>query len=122
MALFQNETVRTPLLDETMSAAVRKRVAELMGLGFLALAALLSAMLWSYNLGDPSLFSATSQPAMNWLGTPGAMISDTLIRHIGLGAWAPVLFLAVWGLRFTLHIGEERIWVRLLRDASDYLA
>ena len=114
MALFQNETMRVPLLDEKMSAAVRRRLAELWGLGFLGLATLFAALLWSYNLGDPSPFSATAQPALNWLGTPGAMIADPLIRHIGLGAWAPVLFLAVWGLRMILHRGRERILLRLL--------
>ena len=114
MALYQNDSARTPLLDDNMSAAVRRRLTEMWGVTFLALALALGAALWSYNLGDPSPFSATAQPALNLLGTPGAMVADTLIRHIGLGAWAIVLFLAVWGIRFVFHMGEERIWARLL--------
>ncbi len=114
MAVFSNEGAKTPLMDASMSAAMRRRLTELWGIGFLLLAVCLGAAIWSYNLGDPSPFSATSEPALNWLGTPGALIADMAIRHIGLGAWAPVVFLAVWGVRLLMHLGEQRIWARLL--------
>jgi S-DNA-T family DNA segregation ATPase FtsK/SpoIIIE len=114
MALFFGDGAKTPLMDESMTAAMRRRISELWGIGLAALALLLAICLWSYDVGDPSPFSATSQPAMNWLGEPGAWIADTLIRHIGLGAWALVLLLAVWAARFLFHIGEYRIWARLI--------
>ncbi len=114
MTIFFGDGGKTPLLDERMSAAFRRRISELWGLGFGVIAAGLVASLWSYDAADPSPFSATGQPPANWMGEPGAMVADIAIRYIGLGAWALVLFLAVWSVRFLLHIGEERIWARSL--------
>ncbi len=114
MAFFSSDGARTPLLDDTMSAAIRRRIAELWGLGFGIVAVALAAALWSYDVGDPSPFSATAQPPLNWMGAPGAIVADTAIRYVGLGAWALVAFFAAWSVRFLLHIGEERIWARLL--------
>ena len=85
--------------ERLLLTIMRRRLTEIWALGFLALAAALAAALWSYNLGDPSPFSATTQPALNWLGTPGAMISDLVVRYVGLGGWALVAFLVVWGAR-----------------------
>ena len=114
MNIFFSDGGRTPLLDERMSAAMRRRVTELCGLGFGVLAAGLGASLWSYDAGDPSPFSATGQPAVNWMGDAGAVIADTAIRYVGLGAWAVVVYLAVWSVRLLLHRGEHRIWARSL--------
>ena len=113
MALF-SDGAHTPLMDASMSASMRRRLNELFGLAFLLMGTLLGAALWTYNIGDPSPFSATTAPAMNALGEPGAIIADTAIRYLGLGAWVPVVFLVVWGLRYVLHAGEERIWARML--------
>ncbi|MEO1490519.1 MAG: DNA translocase FtsK [Pseudomonadota bacterium] len=114
MTLFLGDSAQTPLMDASMTVTMRRRIFELWGLGLGAVALGLGLCLWSYDVGDPSPFSATSQPAMNWLGEPGAWIADALVRHIGLGAWALVALLAVWSVRFLLHIGEERIWARLI--------
>ena len=114
MAFFSSDGAKTPLLDDGMSAAIRRRVAELWGLGFGTIAVAFAAALWSYDVGDPSPFSATTQPPVNWMGAPGAIVADTAIRYLGLGAWAIAAFFGAWGVRFLLHIGEQRIWARLL--------
>ena len=114
MTIFFSDGGKTPLLDERMSAAIRRRITELWGLGFGLAAAGLGASLWSYDPGDPSPFSATGQPVANWMGEPGAVVADMAIRHLGLGAWAFAIYLAVWSVRFLLHRGEERIWARSL--------
>jgi S-DNA-T family DNA segregation ATPase FtsK/SpoIIIE len=114
MAFFSSDGTKTPLFDDSMSAAIRRRVAELWGLGLGVIAAGLAAALWSYDVGDPSPFSATTQPPVNWMGAAGAIVADTSIRYLGLGAWAIVAFFAAWSVRFLMHIGEERIWARLL--------
>ncbi|HET7409579.1 MAG TPA: DNA translocase FtsK 4TM domain-containing protein, partial [Paracoccaceae bacterium] len=114
MAFFSSDGARTPLFDDRMSAAIRRRVAELWGLGLGLLAAGLAAALWSYDVGDPSPFSATTQPPVNWMGGPGAIVADTAIRYLGLGAWALVAFFAAWSVRFLGHVGEERIWARMV--------
>ena len=114
MALFLGDSARTPLMDASMTVTMRRRIFELWGLGLGAVAALLALCLWSYDVGDPSPFSATSQPAVNWLGEPGAWVADALVRHIGLGAWGIVVLLGAWSVRFLVHLGEERIWARLI--------
>ena len=114
MAFFSGHGTRTPLLDDSMSETIRRRISELWGLGFGTIAAVLAAALWSYDVGDPSPFSATMQPAVNWMGEPGAIVADIAIRYVGLGAWALVAFLAAWAVRLLLHLGEDRIWARLL--------
>jgi len=114
MALFFSDGAKTPLMDDGMSAVMRRRMNELWGLGFLVLAIGLGAALWTYDVTDPSPFSATTAPPRNLLGDPGAIFADTFMRHVGLGAWGLVALFGVWALRFVLHIGEERIWARLL--------
>ena len=42
------------------------------------------------------------------------MIADPLLRFLGLGAGGLVAFALVWGVRFVLHRGEERVWARSL--------
>ena len=114
MTFFFGESTAPPFMDASMSDAMRRRVMELAGLGMLIVACGLGAALWSYNVDDPSFYSATSAPPTNWLGALGALIADPLMRYLGLGAWAPVIFLAVWGIRFLTHAGEDRLIGRLL--------
>ncbi|MEM0991219.1 MAG: DNA translocase FtsK [Pseudomonadota bacterium] len=97
-----------------MSASMRRLLFIAWGLALLALAGALSALLLSYNVADPSPFSATSEAATNLLGGPGAIVADTLMRYIGLGAWAIVAFAAVWGFRLVFRVGSYRIWARLV--------
>ncbi|MFK7943870.1 MAG: DNA translocase FtsK 4TM domain-containing protein [Paracoccaceae bacterium] len=114
MALFYGGNTKTPLMDQAMSTAVRRRWAEAWGIGFAVVALALAAALWSFDIGDPSWHSSPGRPALNLLGEPGAWIADVLIRFAGVGAWALVVWLGVWAVRFILHLGEERIWARLI--------
>ncbi len=100
---------RDPLLDSTTQAALEKRGKELLGLGLMALALVVGLILASYSPDDPSWMSATDEPAQNHFGRIGASIASTFIIVTGLGSWALVAILAVWGGRFVLHRGEERV-------------
>ncbi|WP_069298362.1 DNA translocase FtsK [Neptunicoccus sediminis] len=103
---------RDPLLETHMQEAIRKRGTELIGLAMVGFAILMGAMLWTYSPKDPSWLSATSAPAQNILGTFGASISSRLMLTIGWASWClPVLFF-VWGSRFVLHIGDNRLLSR----------
>ncbi len=102
-----------PLIDKTLSAALRRRMTELWGLGFLAFAAVMAAILASYHPEDPSGFTSTNLAPRNWLGYPGAIVADPLMKVFGLAAWGFPAFFAAWGARFLLHRGEPRIWARL---------
>ncbi|MEM9059196.1 MAG: DNA translocase FtsK [Pseudomonadota bacterium] len=114
MAILYGEQGRAPLMDADMTAVMRRWVNAVIGIGFAALAVAIALALWSFNVGDPSLYTGTSQAPMNWLGEPGSWAADLLMRYTGLGAWALVVFLLVWALRFVVGIGEQRIWARLL--------
>jgi S-DNA-T family DNA segregation ATPase FtsK/SpoIIIE len=114
MAFFAGDGGAAPLIDGALKAALRRRVCELWGLGLVALGALAAAALASYDAADPSHFSAPGAEAVNWLGRPGAVLADPLMRFLGLGAWFLAAFPLAWGARFLLHAGEERIWARML--------
>ena len=74
MAILLNEQDGRPLMDADMSATVRRGLNLIWGTAFGLVAVAIAVSLWSYNIGDPSLFSATTQPPMNLLGAPGAIL------------------------------------------------
>ncbi|MEO0359856.1 MAG: DNA translocase FtsK [Pseudomonadota bacterium] len=105
---------KEPLLPPGVREFLRRRGAELTGLIFAAIAAAFATALASYDAGDPSWFNATSEPPRNWLGAPGALIADPLLRTLGLASWGAPLILGVWAVRLIRHRGDERIWSRLI--------
>lgn len=105
---------RDPLLDSTTQAVIEKRGKELIGLALLVLAVMTGAMIASYSPSDPSWFSVTDAPVQNWMGRMGASVAAPLFTIIGSGSWAIALLFAAWGLRFALHIGEERVIGRVI--------
>jgi len=109
MAFFSGESRGTPLVDSEMSEAMRRRLSEVIGVGWSVLAVALAMLLFSYDVNDPSHFSATPAPPSNWLGRIGAILADPLMRSMGIASWGLVFFLGVWGLRFLLHRGEGRL-------------
>ncbi|WP_333713651.1 DNA translocase FtsK, partial [Yoonia sp.] len=116
MASYQSRR-RDPLLDSTTQAALEKRTRELLGLGLIALGVLVAAMIGSYSPDDPSWISATDAPVQNWLGYFGASLAAPIIMIVGVGAWVLPLVLLTWGLRFVMHMGQERALGRLLAIA-----
>ena len=110
---YQTRT-RVPLLDSKMQRAIQKRGAELIGFGLLALAALFGIILWSYTPEDPSWLSATSEPAKNFLGMFGAAVASRLMLTIGWASWCIPAISCVWGVRFVLHLGDERMFGRAI--------
>ncbi|MFQ5566886.1 MAG: DNA translocase FtsK 4TM domain-containing protein, partial [Paracoccaceae bacterium] len=109
MAFFSGDSRTTPLVDSEMSEAMRRRLGELIGLGWGALALLLGLCLASYDINDPSHFSATGAPPSNLLGRAGAIIADPMMRAFGVASWGLVVFLGVWAVRFLFHLGERRL-------------
>ncbi|MEO1602534.1 MAG: DNA translocase FtsK [Pseudomonadota bacterium] len=114
MAFLAGESGPVSLIGGATREALARRVSELGGIALFALGGVLSVLLASYHPADPSHFSASSSAPMNWLGRPGAVLADPLMRFLGLGAWLLAVFPAIWGLRLMFHWGEERVWARLL--------
>ena len=113
MASYQARQ-RDPLFDSNTQALIERRGKELLGFGLIVLAILVALILWSYSPDDPSWLSATDEPAANILGRFGASIASPMIVIAGLGSWAVALILAVWGVRFVAHFGEERALSRMI--------
>ncbi len=113
MASYQARQ-RDPLFDSNTQALIERRGKELIGFGMVVLAILVGLILWSYSPEDPSWLSATDQPAQNLLGRFGASIASPMIVIAGLGSWGISVVLAVWGVRFIAHLGEERAVARMI--------
>ena len=105
---------RSPLLEEHMQAAIKKRGSELIGIGMLCVGLLFTLIMWSYSPDDPNRFNVTSDPAQNILGEFGAAIAGTLTLAIGKAAWVIPAFSITWGIRFVLHIGDTRAATRAI--------
>ena len=98
---------RDPLFDSDTQAIIERRGKELLGVVLLGTAFLLALILWSYSPDDPNWLSATDTQAQNILGPLGAAIASPLVVIAGFGAWGIVAVLAVWGVRFVAHLGED---------------
>ena len=81
---------KTPLLPPSAQAFLRRRGAEVTGLGFAAIGAAFLAILVTFNPADPSWFNATSDAPRNILGAAGAFLADPMMRMAGLAACASV--------------------------------
>lgn len=88
---------RDPLIDEGTQAMLERRGRELIGLGLIAVAALVFLMLATYSPTDPGWMVASDQPVQNWLGRIGAGLSSTLVIILGRAAWGLPLVLLAWG-------------------------
>src|SRR5882757_8277195 len=104
-------------LSDGVRDALRRRLRELWGLGFIAFATLLGIALATWSVQDPSLSHATNAPVRNLLGITGATVADLLMQLFGLGSLAILLPIAIWGWRFASHrpLARERwripIWI-----------
>lgn len=100
---------RDPLFDQSTQAALERRGKELLGAALIVLGLAIALMLFSYSPDDPSIMSATDQPATNILGRFGAYVASALFMIAGYGSYMLSAGAIVWGLRLMLHRGEERL-------------
>ncbi len=105
---------RDPLLDSHTQAALQRRGKELVGLALLAVAACLLLLLGSYSPEDPNWMAATDAVPVNMLGRFGASVAALLMLIMGYGAFFLPLAAFVWGLRFVLHHGSDRVLTRAI--------
>ena len=99
--------------DPAPAIAIRIPVRSI-GFAILGLVALLMIALASWNVDDPSFSYATSAPARNWLGFPGAVIADISFQVLGLGIIAFLVPPALWGWSFMRRRVPSAIGLRLM--------
>src|SRR3982750_694427 len=86
------------LLKRRGGAAKHSRTNEVVAIAMLAFAVLTFLCLISYDPGDPSFNSATSQKVKNWIVVVGANFAGVLVSISGITAYLfpPLLGLIGW--------------------------
>ncbi len=94
--------------------AIARRVNEILGilLGFAGLALLVAV--GTHHPGDPSLSTATNEPARNLAGPLGALVSDVLWQACGWAAYLPGAVLLGWAIRMVTQRGVSLLPARIL--------
>jgi S-DNA-T family DNA segregation ATPase FtsK/SpoIIIE len=92
---------------------MQRRAADLGGLalGLFGLAFLVA--LASYNPSDPSLNTATAQPARNLAGPVGAVLADLILQGFGIAGALPGLAMLAWAWRIASRRGLGSIAARM---------
>jgi S-DNA-T family DNA segregation ATPase FtsK/SpoIIIE len=101
------------LLPEELKRLLRRRAAEIIGLGFIVVSAILLVALASWSAEDPSFSRSSAADPANLLGRPGAVIADLLMQLFGVAALAAVLPLLMWGWLILTHRRPRREKLRL---------
>ena len=102
------ESVREILKD-----IAHRRLTESLGVALLVLIATLTMALMSWSVRDPSFNHAVDGPVKNWLGTPGAIVSDVAIQLFGVSLLVVMVPLVLWGLMLVKHKTLDRLSMRL---------
>jgi S-DNA-T family DNA segregation ATPase FtsK/SpoIIIE len=110
----QSSARHASLFPEEIVSAFHRRLAELRGLGLIALAALCLVALGTWSATDPNFSYATDGTVKNLFGRAGAAFSDFLMQVFGLGALALILPLGIWGWRVMTHRAPSRWKLRVL--------
>jgi S-DNA-T family DNA segregation ATPase FtsK/SpoIIIE len=93
--------------DHAVPAALRtffrNRILEGCGLALLAVNISLSLALATWSPADPALTGAEASDAQNWFGLWGAILSDTLMRVLGLATIGLLAVPTVWAMELVAH-------------------
>ncbi len=92
------------IASRAFTPTANRRLNELIGFLMLVFAVLLVLALVSYSPLDPSLNTAStppaSQPAHNWIGVFGAVVSDLGLQIFGVAVFLIPVFLMLYSLRW----------------------
>jgi S-DNA-T family DNA segregation ATPase FtsK/SpoIIIE len=114
MAAIERALDSLSFVPDALRDGLYRRVRELAGLALIALALLLALALATWSVQDPSLSHATTRPARNLLGLPGAVVADLSMQLFGLASLVLVLPIAIWGWRLLTHRALKRERIRIL--------
>jgi len=102
-------------LPEWMQVFLARRFIDAAGLLMLGSGVLFLAALLSYSHTDPSWNTATTgsgAAVQNWVGLPGAYLSDLFMQTLGFGAVVLGFVLAIWGARVLRRQAIRPLWAR----------
>jgi S-DNA-T family DNA segregation ATPase FtsK/SpoIIIE len=92
---------------------IGRRMTEIAGLALAMTGIFIVLSLLFYNPRDPSLNTATSQPATNLGGPVGSVLADFLLQGFGLSAVLPPLAMLVWAARIASRRSIGNPWLRV---------
>ncbi|MGB4108154.1 MAG: DNA translocase FtsK 4TM domain-containing protein [Alphaproteobacteria bacterium] len=104
-------------LPDSMQAFLARRLLDIFAGTLGALGLFLLIALASYDHTDPSSNTAgkvASGPVNNWMGAPGAWLSDLLLQTIGIGGFVFAAGLLVWSARVFRREILRPIWLRVI--------
>ena len=102
------------LTSPAIRAIVCRRLAEIAGFALAAAGIAVLLALITYNPRDPSLNTATSQPATNMAGPIGSITADFLLQGFGLAGVLPPVAMLAWAWRIASRRGIGNPWFRVL--------
>jgi S-DNA-T family DNA segregation ATPase FtsK/SpoIIIE len=97
-----------------LKTLIRRRLAEIAGLALAMGGIFIVLSLLFYNPRDPSLNTATSQPATNIGGPAGSILADFLLQGFGVAAALPALAMLVWAARIASRRSIGNPWMRVI--------
>jgi DNA segregation ATPase FtsK/SpoIIIE, S-DNA-T family len=103
MALHESYDTDERAIPESLRLFMRNRAYEACGLLILVGVGFASLSLASWSAADPSFDHATALEPRNWLGYPGAVVSDLLAQYLGLASLAILLIPLAWSYRLLRH-------------------
>src|SRR3954471_18630888 len=99
--------------SEALRAFLKRRAAELCGLGLIGLAGVVTTALATWSVEDPSLNNATDATVRNLLGLPGAIVADLAMQLFGLASVLLLTPIAVWGWQLVRSRKVRRLHLRI---------
>ena len=105
---------RRTILPEAVYGFMVSGTTRLWGVFLVVLCLLTFVSMAGYYSNDPSWRVAGQDEIRNWLGLPGAIVSDFLIQSLGLGAFVLVFPFATWGWRVMSLKGLPHVWRNLM--------
>jgi S-DNA-T family DNA segregation ATPase FtsK/SpoIIIE len=113
-ARFAGPGAPNRFISPGLNTLIRRRLAEITGLALAMGGIFIVLSLVFYNPRDPSLNTATSQPATNIGGPIGSILADFLLQGFGLAAALPALAMLVWAARIASRRNIGNPWIRVV--------
>jgi len=103
-------------IPEPMQIFIARRIIDVTGLTLLLGGIGFCLALLSYSHTDPSFNTASLdiESIENWMGQPGAYISDIFVQTLGFGGMVLALIFSVWGIRVLKRQTIRPIWKRFI--------